>query len=90
MKEYIIPVAYEVKTRNGLISRCLDVMYDIYGINDFSLSTQTSSASSQFAIYPDNEKAKNNVFEVCTLKSVDELLLAQYLRIGSMNSDNDI
>ena len=80
---------YLLKTKNLSIKNILDLLYEDYGINDFALSTYTSWESGPFGIYPSVDKRSISTPTSCNLKSEEDLLLEQYLRIGEkVNSRN--
>ena len=82
-------IVYLLKTKNLSIKNILDVLYEDYGINDFALSTYTSWESGPFGIYPYVDRKIISPPTLYNLKSEEDLLLEQYLRIGEKVNSRD-
>lgn len=76
-----MPVEYEIKTRNLKLKTFLDIMTDIYGIEDYAIQTSTTWDHGQVEIYPSEKKSLDKENDKRRKVSFSDLLLDQYLQI---------
>jgi len=74
-------VEYEIKTRNLKLRTFLDIMYDIYGIEDYAIQTNTTWDLCPVEIYPSDKRKSGKDHDKRRALSFSDLLLDQYLHI---------
>lgn len=72
---------YDINTKNRVLQYSLSVMFEKYGIKDFSVSTKTTWNLKPLEIFPSKNIPADKSKEQFKFESIDDLVLYQYIRL---------